>query len=122
MSKKNRKRRSSAASAVEAPKQSARVVARPRVRLPTSSPGAVGAYLGMVFGLGLFGLGVGGKFLSDPLPTPLVLALCLGGALEVVLCWRTLVRSRVAWSFATSLSGTVALICLFGAPKIRDEL
>ena len=79
--------------------------ARPRSPLPGSSPGAIGAYLGVGLGIGF-----------------LILGMILVGALQVVCSWLTLRRARVAWSFAVSMSGTIALTCLFGAPKIRDAM
>jgi len=91
-------------------------------RLAPGSPGAVGTYIGMVFGVGLLVLGISSGFRAEPLPVPLIIALCLAGVLEALLCWQTLARSRVAWSFAVTLSGTAGLVCLFGAPKIRDVM
>lgn len=122
MAKKSRKRRSAAA-AVEAPR--AEAVKRPapeKTPLVLGSPGGVGSVVGMVFGVGLLALGAIGFFRADPLPGPLVIALILAGGLETVLCWQTLHRSRVAWSFAVALSGTASLVCIFGAPKIASAM
>jgi hypothetical protein len=124
MSKKNRKRR--AAAAVEPPAREGAgrvaVAAPARQPLAPGSPGAVGAYIGMLVGVGFVVLAVVGAVRADRLPVPLILAMLAAGAAEVLLCWRTLRRSRVAWSFAVALSGTIALACLFGAPKIRDAM
>lgn len=98
------------------------VAARPRSPLPSSSPGAIGAYLGIGLGLGFLVLGVLGGLRAYPLPFPLVLGMVLVGALQIICSWLTLRRARVAWSFAVSMSGTIALVCLFGAPKIRDAM
>jgi hypothetical protein len=124
MGKQSKKRR---APAVEPPRtevrgQPAASASHPRSPLPATSPGAIGSYLGMGIGFGLLVLGVLGQLRSDPLPFALVLAMCLFGALECVVSWLTIRRQRVAWSFAVSLSGTMALACLFGAPKIRDAM
>jgi hypothetical protein len=124
MGKKSRKRRS-AAVAVDPPSgelKRAPAARRPREPLSRTSPGAIGAYLGILYGLGLLVLGATGGLRADPLPVPLVLALCLAGPLECVLCWLVLQRSRTSWSFAVALSGTTALVCLFGAPKVGDAL
>jgi hypothetical protein len=122
MAKKSRKRRT-AAPAAEVP--GAGVVNRPapeRTPLALASPGGVGSLIGMVFGVGLLVLGVLGFARSEPLPTPLVVALVIAGALEAVLCWQTLHRSRTAWSFAVALSGTAAMVCILGAPKIASAM
>lgn len=119
MGKKNRKRQ--AATAVEPPRPAAKPAAS-KGPLPAASVGAVGAYIGIAIGVGFLILAGLGGLRSDPLPTPLIIALVVGGGFEVALCWRTIQRSRVAWSFAVALSGTVALATLFGAPKIRDAM
>lgn len=125
MAKKNRKRQSSAAVAVEplvsGPGRRAREAAA-RQSLPLGSPGGVGSVIGIVFGIGIFALGLLGAMKAEPLPVPLILALCVGGALQTVLCWQTIRRSRTAWSFAVSLSGTTSLVCIFGSPKISSEM
>lgn len=124
MGKQSKKRRAAAVEVAgdEAPLPRA-ATARPRSPLPSSSPGAIGAYLGIGLGLGFLGLGMlGGISSSHSLPYPLVLGMILFGALQTVCAWLTLRRARVAWSFAVSMSGTIALACLFGAPKIRDAM
>ena len=123
MGKQNKKRRAAAVEATvdEVPRPRADA-ARPRSRLPSSSPGAIGAYLGIGLGLGFLALGVLGSLRTHPLPFPLVLGMVLFGALLTVCAWLTLRRARVAWSFAVSMSGTIALTCLAGAPKIRDAM
>ena len=124
MGKQSKKRR---APAVEPPRAAVRPpptagAGHPRGPLSATSPGAIGAYLGMGIGLGLLVLGVLGGLRTDPLPFALVLAMCLFGAMEGVVSWLTIRRQRIAWSFAVSISGTMALACLFGAPKIRDAM
>jgi hypothetical protein len=127
MGKKNRKRPAATpvgsrptATSVEPPRPAARPASKGP--LPAASAGAMGAYIGIAIGVGFLVLAALGGLRADPLPTPLVLALLLSGAFEVALCWQTIQRSRVAWSFAVALSGTVTLATLFGAPKIRDAL
>ena len=122
MAKRSQKRR---AGAVEAPRQESKrapEAAAKRQPLPPVSAGALGSYLGMALGLTLLGLGAMGAVGSVDLPGPLIIALFLGGPLQMALCWQALHRSRAAWSFATALSGTAALVFLFSAPKIRDAL
>jgi hypothetical protein len=120
MGKKNRKR--PAATAVEPPRPAVKPAAAAKGPLAAGSVGAIGAYIGIAIGVGFLILAALGGMRSDPLPTPLIIALVVGGAAEVVLCWRTIQRSRIAWSFAVALSGTVTLATLFGAPKIRDAM
>jgi hypothetical protein len=91
-------------------------------RLATRSPAFAGAVGGLGFGLALFVLGLYVAFRPHPLPLPLVVALTAAGATLAPLCWLTLARSRAAWAFAVSLSGTSALVFLFTAPKIRDAM
>lgn len=123
MGKQSKKRRAAAveATADEVPRPPADAE-RPRDPLPPSSPGAIGAYLGIGLGLGFLALGVMGGLREKALPSMLVLGMVLFGALQIVCAWLTLRRARVAWSFAVAMSGTIALTCLFGAPKIRDAM
>lgn len=90
-------------------------------RLPASSPGAWGAALGELLGLGLTGIGVNGMMRAS-LPLPLTIGLITGGLLLAGLCGLTFFRVRAAWSFALSMCGTAGLVFLFSAPKIRDAL
>ena len=121
MGKQSRKRRTAA---VEPPavESQAGAVGSARRPLASGSPGAIGAYLGIAIGIGFLILAVIGSVRSDPLPPALVIGMLVAGGFEAALCWRTIQRSRVAWSFAVALSGTVALATLFGAPKIRDAM
>lgn len=98
-----------------------------RPPLAPSSIGWWGAALGIALGLGLLGLGLLGLgasagFREQPLPLPLVIALCVAGAIQAALSWYTIRRVRVAWAFATAIGGTAAVVFLFSAPKIRDAL
>ncbi len=105
--------------AVEAPAD--KVAARlPPLGLTTA--GGMGAVVAMLLGVGLAGLGAYGALKDGPLPMPLTTALLLFGVMLAVLGWFALQRVRLAWAFATSLSGTAAVAFLFSAPKIRDAL
>jgi len=53
-------------------------------------------------------------------PIPLRVALLLVGVSNTILGIKALQGSRVSWAFVTATCGTLAIICLFGAPKIRD--
>lgn len=115
------------AGAVEQPAQEASrrrraLAAAPRKPLARGSIGAIGAYVGIGFGVALVVLGILGAVRADTLPIPLLVALYLAGSLQAALCAMVLRRSRVAWSFAVALSGTSTLVCLFSAPKVRDAL
>jgi len=105
--------------AVETP---ARKVAARLPPLGVTTTGGIGALVAMALGTGLFTLGAYGGLKADPLPMPLTAALALSGGLLAVLAWYALRRVRLAWAFATSLSGTAALAFLFSAPRIRDAL
>jgi hypothetical protein len=96
-----------------------------KTRLPPlglTTTGGVGAVVAIALGLGLFALGAYSGLKPQPLPMPLTVALCLFGGLLAVLAWFALRRVRIAWAFATSLSGTTGVAFLFSAPKIRDAL
>jgi integral membrane sensor domain MASE1 len=95
---------------------------RKRSPLQPGSTGWLGASIGIALGLGLFALGASSMFREVPLPPPLVIALCVVGALEAVVSWYTIRRVRVAWAFATAIGSTAAVVFLFSAPKIRDGL
>jgi hypothetical protein len=105
--------------AVEPP---VRQVAARRPALGVTTTGGIGALVAMALGAGLLALGAAGALKDDPLPAPLTVALCLAGSLQAVLAFYALRRVRIAWAFATSLSGTAAVAFLFSAPKIRDAL
>ena len=49
----------------------------------------------------------------------LTVALVIAGGLLIALSYFSLMRSRAAWSFTISLSVVLAIMTLFGAPKIR---
>ena len=88
--------------------------------LESRSPAFVGAGIGMLAGVCLFGYGLWGLFAPEPLPAPLGVALILSGAIEWLCCFLAVRRNRAGWSFALALNGVGAAIFLFGAPKVRD--
>jgi hypothetical protein len=47
-------------------------------------------------------------------------ALLASGILLDVLVWRSLARSRAAWSFLIGMTATLAAVLLFGATKVRN--
>jgi hypothetical protein len=49
----------------------------------------------------------------------LMVSLLVGGGLLIALSYFSVMRSRAAWSFVISLSVVLAIMTLFGAPKIR---
>lgn len=88
--------------------------------LPSRSLARYGCYLGLLVAAlflvhSLYNLATGG-----PQPMPLKLAILTAGVLQAVTCWLALQGNRVAWSFALSLNGTLFLIFIFGAPRVRD--
>jgi hypothetical protein len=57
--------------------------------------------------------------MSTDLPIVLTVALFLFGVMAGVLAWRSWNGGRAAWSFAVALDGVLAVMTLFGAPKMR---
>lgn len=87
--------------------------------LSSDAPGFYGCILAIAAGFGMAGLGVY-LIASGASAMPLNVALLLLGSTNAALGYLALRRNRVAWSFALSLNGTLAVVFLFGAPKIRD--
>jgi len=56
------------------------------------------------------------------MPGALSVALLAIGMLIPVLVWGTIVRARAAWAFLTALAYVLAVVLLFGAPKIRAQI
>jgi type IV secretory pathway VirB3-like protein len=56
------------------------------------------------------------------MPPVLGITMLILGALTIVLTIRSLQYSRVAWSFLCSLMSVMALVTLFGSPKVRNIL
>ncbi len=56
------------------------------------------------------------------MPMVLPVALFVIGVLFPVLVWRSLELSRGAWAFLISMCSVLALVLLFGAPKVRGVL
>lgn len=88
--------------------------------IPARSPVRFGCYLGLVSALVLGGFGLRMLFGSSDQPLPFQIAVLLAGALQGVLSVQALRGQRAAWAFALSLNGTMAVMFLFGAPKVRD--
>lgn len=88
--------------------------------LPSSSPGFIGAAMGMLIGMTLFGYGVWSFFAPDPPPMPQSFALVVAGFVEWTTCFFTMRMVRAAWAFAVSINGTGVLLFLFGTPQVRD--
>lgn len=49
-------------------------------------------------------------------------AVILFGVIEGACCLFSMQGSRTAWSFALALNGTMTVVFLFGAPRMRDAL
>lgn len=56
------------------------------------------------------------------MPFVLPMSLFVMGALLPLLAWRSLLKSRAAWSFLIATCAVLALVLLFGAPKVRGQL
>lgn len=90
--------------------------------IESKSPAFIAAGLGMLAGVCLFGYGVWSMFQPEPPPAPFSVSMALAGAVEWLVCFMAVRRSRAAWSFALALNGTGCAVFLFGAPKVRDGL
>ncbi|ACY17983.1 hypothetical protein [Haliangium ochraceum] len=88
--------------------------------LPGNSPARIGAYLGLVAGLAMLGYGLKILFGQSDTQVPFQVALCLGGLLQMLTSFFAIKRQRAAWAFALSLNGTLTVIFLFGATRLRD--
>jgi len=91
-------------------------------KLSGSSLARWAACLAILVGVVLLARGTQQLATRASTPMPLSFALVTIGALELILSWLVLQRSRAAWSFLTSLNGTMFVVALFGAPKLRDSL
>ena len=91
-------------------------------RLPGSSLARWAAYVAVLLGLVLIFRGV--ELLLPPREArmPYSITLVIIGALQMMLSYYVLKANRASWAFLTSLNGTLFVVALFGAPKIRDEL
>jgi hypothetical protein len=58
------------------------------------------------------------KGMTKVLPVTLLVL----GLMFPLLVWRSLERSRAAWSFLVALCFSLAVVLLFGAPKIRAQI
>lgn len=88
--------------------------------LPSNSPARVGCYLGLIAALGLLGSALHLISSGSPSAMPLKLAILAAGVIEAASCYYAILRNRAAWSFAIALNGTLSIVFLLGAPKIRD--
>ena len=56
------------------------------------------------------------------MPNALSVALLVLSAMFPLLVWRSLLKSRAAWAFLASLCWVLAVVLLFGAPKVRSKM
>lgn len=92
-----------------------------RPSLPPASLARWAAYLAVLMGAALLLHGLQTFFDEVPPPRPYSTALCVIGLLEAGLSWLVLRVNRPAWSFLVSLNGTMFVVFLFAATKIRDQ-
>lgn len=81
-----------------------------------------GCYLGLLIALAMLLHGLHMLATGSDNAMPFKVAILLGGAIQAVTCLYALRGNRPAWSFAVSLNGTLFVVFLFGAPKVRDGL
>ena len=72
--------------------------------------------------LGAFNFVAGVVSLQHGLSGALIATLVITGGLMPVLAWFSYRRARGAWSVLVALCGTLAVVGLFGAPKVRNVL
>lgn len=77
----------------------------------------VGHLLAGVLGVGLLAGGIAA--LVHGLSGALIATLLVGGLVTPALAWFSYQRSRAAWAFLVAICGVLAVVGLFGAPKIR---
>lgn len=80
--------------------------------------------VGHILGFALAGAAVIGGIAAfiTKLPATLGVTLVIIGALTAVLAFHSMRGSRVAWSFLFAMLTVMAVVTLFGAPKIRNTL
>lgn len=88
--------------------------------LSGSSVAGIGCYIGLIAGVILLGYGLKLVVGESDTQIPFRVALCIAGGLQILVCAGSLKRRRTAWAFALSLNGTLGVIFLFGATRIRD--
>jgi hypothetical protein len=69
--------------------------------------------------LGVANLVGGIAALTHGLPGALIATLMVTGILMPVLAWFSYHRVRAAWAFLAALCGVLAVVALFGAPRLR---
>jgi hypothetical protein len=81
-------------------------------------PRILGHALAGAFGLAAIVAGVAAvtRDMHPVLPGALIVA----GVLLAVLVWRSLEKSRAAWSFLIGMTATLAAVLLFGSTKLRN--
>jgi len=86
----------------------------------TIRPSIVGHVLAGLFAIaGLVG-GVA-AFMHDLTPV-LPASLIVGGAVMALLVWKSLMKSRSAWSFLIGMTSVLSAVMLFGSTKLRGVL
>lgn len=87
--------------------------------LAAFAPRAVGHGLAAAAGVLAFVGGVGA--LAGDINLVLPVGLFLTGALFLLLTWKSLERSRMAWAFLVALCAVFAVVMLFGSTKVRNH-
>jgi hypothetical protein len=77
---------------------------------------------GLALLMALFALIGGIAALADGLPPVMGITMLFLGVLMPWLTWKSVHRSRAAWSFLIAVVAVFGVVCLFGAPKIRHLL
>ena len=90
--------------------------------LPSKAPATLGCYLGLVVAsiTLLYAINLIWTDSADMLVYKA--AVSIAGTVQALCCLFALQRSRTAWSFGLALNGTMTVVFLFGAPRMRDAL
>jgi MFS family permease len=88
--------------------------------LAAFAPRLVGHGIGFVAGIA--SLAAGFAAFGSTIPGVVAATLIITGLVVPVLSWRSLQRSRTAWSFLIAILAVLATVTFFGAPKVRHVL
>ncbi|RMH36834.1 MAG: hypothetical protein D6689_21740 [Deltaproteobacteria bacterium] len=78
-----------------------------------------GAAVGFAMGAALVAYAID-LFASGTAPIVFRVAVAATAVTQLGLAWASLRGRRAGWAFFVSLQGTLAVVTLFGAPKLRD--
>ncbi|MBT8493928.1 MAG: hypothetical protein KJO07_12820 [Deltaproteobacteria bacterium] len=81
----------------------------------------VGGWGGILCGIALFLAGLYSFTAPEPPPLPLSFSLVTIGFCGALSSFFALRLNRLAWGFSTSINGTLGVVMIFAAPRVRDQ-